>query len=193
MFLFKKGIKILLIVQNLSYIIYLRNMSIYDIPSQIQEKMDKYLESFDPETGEETEEWKKIQSELHGLLEQKSNIIEWMLKKRQNALSDITSLLEEIKRLQERMNWEQKLADRMEESIKSFVGYLDSPKKYSNWTVSYRKSESVVIEDIEKLDKSFVVEKITKQADKALIKESIKAGKEVTGATIQTNHNLQIK
>jgi hypothetical protein len=59
--------------------------------------------------------------------------------------------------------------------------------------LSYRKSESVSILDEASIPEEYWKEKVTKTIDKVSIKDAIKSGKDVAGASIQENMNLQIK
>lgn len=58
---------------------------------------------------------------------------------------------------------------------------------------SFRKSESVEIEDMTKINPKFIKIKTTESADKTAIKAAIKSGELVDGVTLQVNKNLQIK
>ena len=59
--------------------------------------------------------------------------------------------------------------------------------------ISYRKSDSVEITDFNNLPKEYIKTKIEENPDKMAIKNAIKGGKEVKGAKIVTNYNIQIK
>lgn len=59
--------------------------------------------------------------------------------------------------------------------------------------ISFRKSESVIIRDEEKLPKKYIVEKITYTPNKVMIKDAIKFGEVVDGAELVINRNIQIK
>ena len=59
--------------------------------------------------------------------------------------------------------------------------------------ISYRKSDSVEVTDIDKLPEEYIKTKIEKNPDKVAIKNAIKDGKEINGAKIVTNYNIQIK
>ena len=59
--------------------------------------------------------------------------------------------------------------------------------------ISYRKSASVEVTDLETLPEEYIKTKIEKNPDKVAIKNAIKDGKEVKGAKIVTNYNIQIK
>ena len=63
--------------------------------------------------------------------------------------------------------------------------------KAPTFKMNFKKSESVEVFDW--LSTEYVIEKITYQPDKIAIKNAIKEGKTVNGASIVTNYNLQIK
>lgn len=84
------------------------------------------------------------------------------------------------------------------ESLKDYISY--SMKKNGIEKVetdiarlSFRKSQTVEIEDISKLPERFVVTKVSKTADKKAIKEALENGEAVEGARIDNHNNLQIK
>jgi hypothetical protein len=60
-------------------------------------------------------------------------------------------------------------------------------------TASFRKSESVEIEDEKLIPMEYKVRKEEWKVDKVKIKEAIKSGAVVLGASISENNNLQIK
>lgn len=57
--------------------------------------------------------------------------------------------------------------------------------------LSFRKSESVVVDDVEKLSDEYIVTK--KSANKVAIKKALKSGQTIEGATIVETNNLQVK
>ena len=59
--------------------------------------------------------------------------------------------------------------------------------------ISYRKSDSVEVTDFDKLPEQYIKTKIEKSPDKVAIKNAIKEGKNIDGAKITTNYNIQIK
>lgn len=60
-------------------------------------------------------------------------------------------------------------------------------------SISFRKSEQTIIDNVDALPEEFVKEKVEYQPDKTAIKEAIKAGREVPGAHLETVNNIQIK
>lgn len=66
---------------------------------------------------------------------------------------------------------------------------LETPKT----KVSFRKSESVEVNDIDLIPKEFIKVKTTESADKTAIKKALKSGQNIDGAVLKINQNLQIK
>lgn len=68
-------------------------------------------------------------------------------------------------------------------------------KKFETVNVAYslRRSETVEVVEIEKLDKKYIKEKYEYSADKTAIKNAIKAGETVEGAVLVEKQNLQVK
>jgi len=59
--------------------------------------------------------------------------------------------------------------------------------------ISFRKSESVEVEDVNTLPALYKVVKVSESADKLKIKDAIKSGILIDGCSIKVNKNLQIK
>lgn len=87
----------------------------------------------------------------------------------------------------------EKAAKNKAENLKRFLQLALNGEKFktSKVSISYRKSETVEIDELEKLSDEFI--KIEKKADKAAIKAAIKEGVEIVGARIVENNNIQIK
>ena len=107
---------------------------------------------------------------------------------------DLTAINEEIKRLQAIKTSKATAIDRMKEAISNAM-QLHGIEKVTSPTLnlSFRKSESIEIDNISQIDARFLNEKVTVSADKTRIKEAIKQGENVEGARISINYNLKIK
>lgn len=84
----------------------------------------------------------------------------------------------------------EKAVDRLEEALKN-AAILYGEFQAGIHTVKTRKSEIVVIEDVDKVPNEFKV--YEPKPDKVAIKAAIKAGQEVEGAYIEQKPNLAIK
>ena len=109
-----------------------------------------------------------------------------------NFESEVDIIEEEIKRLnalkKARINAVDKLKNNISDAMQLF-GILEV--KAPTFKMNFRKSESVEI--YEGLDQEFITEKVSYQPDKIAIKNAIKEGRQINGAALVTNFNLQIK
>lgn len=100
----------------------------------------------------------------------------------------------EIKRLtalkQSRNKTVEQLKERVSDAMILYgIEKIESP----TLKLSFRKSESVEVENIDLLNENYISTKIVKTADKTMIKAHIKDGFAVVGAVLKVNQNLQIK
>ena len=81
------------------------------------------------------------------------------------------------------------------ERLKSYLDRALAGNRFESARVkvTYRKSEQVVVEDLDKLGKQFLRIKQTIEPDKSLIKEAIKTGAEVEGARLEVKNNISVK
>ena len=110
-----------------------------------------------------------------------------------------------LKKEEDNLKKRRKSAENKIEGLKKYLnGYLtavypidaDRAKwkfKTPRVVLGYRKSSSVEVPDIEKLDKNFIKVKTEVSADKTAIKNAIKDGQEVKGAFIKENINLNVR
>lgn len=172
--------------------------SLYDV----SEKLETLItEAFDIDTGELYETQEELDKAIDACeldLDTKIENIGCFIK---NLEADVEALKKEENNLKaRRISTENKI-----ESLKRYLnGYLtacypnDSDRakwrfKTPRVILGYRRSSSVEVPDIEKLDKNFIKIKTEVSADKTAIKNAIKDGQEVTGAFIKENINLSIK
>lgn len=100
----------------------------------------------------------------------------------------------EIKRLQQAKKTREKAIERLKANIEMAMNTFDVDKIETPLIkISFRKSESVEVEDVNNLPNEFKVIKLTETADKLKIKDAIKSGILIEGCSIKTNRNLQIK
>lgn len=100
-----------------------------------------------------------------------------------------------VKAEKDNMADRQKRLERKAESLKKYLGYALQGEKFSTPKIalSWRRSESVVITDEALLPENCLNVVVTKRPDKKVIKDALKAGKEIMGAELVTKNNLQIK
>lgn len=100
----------------------------------------------------------------------------------------------EIKRLEAMKKSRGKTVDRLKESVsKAMLLYEIDKIETPTLKISFRKSESIEIEEESLIDEKYMTVKTTKTPDKKAIKEAIKAGEIVLGVTLKENQNIQFK
>ena len=156
-------------------------MNLYEI-TELQKELEK----------EEDAEIKKDLQELIAVeLKNKSNNIVYVIK---NLESNNAAIDAEIERLQALKKRNSSNIDKIKSNVLWFMqqNTIDSIKTELA-TFSLRKSESTDIENIEQIPQEFITIKQTFVPDKTAIKKAIKEGREVAGAKVVVNYNLQIK
>ena len=108
--------------------------------------------------------------------------------------SDCDAIDNEIKRLQQLKKVRTNLAERLKNTISDAMNLYEVEKIETPLIkLSFRNSESVEITNESQLDACFIVTKTVSTPDKKAIKDAIKNGVLVCGATISYNKNLQIR
>jgi len=163
------------------------NLNIYKIEKEYLELANQLIES-GGECSPELELQLTINQEQ---LEQKARGYGFVVKQME---SDVSIIDAEIKRLGELKKARLKTIERLETTVSQAmqlyqINRLETP----TLKISFRKSESVEIDDESAISFAYLKEKITYTIDKAMIKEAIKKGEVVAGARLQINQNIQIK
>ena len=110
-----------------------------------------------------------------------------------NLKGDMEAFKAEEARLASRRKVKENLIDHLTKYLKDNIE--DGVKiEDTKAVISWRKSTQVVVEcQPEQLPKGFQRKVVTISADKTAIKEAIEAGKQVKGASLQINQNIQVK
>lgn len=153
-------------------------MRLYEIDEAI-------LSCIDTETGEilDADKLNALQIEREEKLE---NVALW--------IKDLTAEAAALKAEKQAFADRQKAAENKAESLKKWLTDALNGEKFKTTkvAVSFRKTKSVQVEDIWKLDDSFV-KYAEPTPDKAAIKKAIEAGQEVAGATLVENVSCSVK
>jgi len=160
--------------------------SLYQI-TQEQAELFNQIDELDGELTPEMEEALQLNAEN---FETKARGYIWMIKKLEADNITITEEKERLQRIEKRND---KLIDRLKESMKNALIIFGDSKKVDTFTLSLRKSKQVEILDADVIPESYRVVKTTETINKTEIKKAIESGLTVAGATIKENQNLQIK
>lgn len=173
-------------------------MTLYDIDERLVTLLNDHFDTDDGAIYESEEELAKKIDEVALELDTKIENIGCYIK---NLEADV----EALKKEEDNLKIRRKGAENKIEGLKRYLnGYLtavypneDDRRKWKFKTpkvvLGYRKSTTVEVPDLEKLDKNFIKIKTETSADKTAIKEAIKNGTEVKGAFLKDNINLSIK
>lgn len=175
---------------------------------EIQDSMMALVDlQVDYETGEvvQTEEqfnelYNSIEMELTTKLDNTSSIIKMLNNELDLIDREKKRILALEKEKKRNVEWLTNRIDffiRQQFTDENGVVDLEGLNKYKlklpHNNISFRKSESVEIEDISKIPKKYKAIEITEKPKKVDIKEAIKSGKVVKGASIKTNVKMSIK
>lgn len=161
-------------------------MTLYEIDARLAAILDFDGEYVNTETGEvlNIEDVEALQ------LAREDKIEGWGLWIK-NRTAELEAIKAEAKKLTERAV---ALSNRIEASKECYQQYLAGEKVSTpRLSVSYRKAESVEIDDAEKIPDFLLRVKTTVEPDKTAIKAEIKAGNVVDGAHLVTRQSMQIK
>ena len=158
-------------------------MTLYEINEQIQKAIEL---GFDPETGEILDE-----TALEQLQMDRDEKIENICLYIKDLYAEADAIYNERRALEEREKASEKKADSLSRYLQTM---LDGQKfKTAKCAVSYRKTQAVQITDESLLPKEYLRFKTTSAPDKTAIKDAIKAGKDVPGATLEDRTSMSIK
>lgn len=160
--------------------------SLYQITTE-QAELFHQIDELDGELTPELEAALQLNAEN---FETKARGYIWMIKKLE---ADNITIGEEMVRLQHIEKRNDKLIDRLKESMKNALIIFGDSKKVDTFTLSLRKSKQVEILDADAIPESYRVVKTTETINKTEIKKAIERGLTVAGATIKENQTLQIK
>lgn len=163
-------------------------MNLFEIDEKIKNCFKiSDTEVVDGETGEVFDE--AYVADLEMQIDEK---IENIAKYVKNLDSDI----EQLKKQKDLFAQRQKQTENKRNALKKYLNdFLDGEKwsaEDKSVTITFRKSEQVNIIDENNIPSDYLVEQLPK-INKAEIKKAIKNGKQVTGAELVTNNNIQIK
>lgn len=108
-----------------------------------------------------------------------------------NMAAEEAAIKAEMKALKERAD---RLGNRVER-LKQYLGFCLEGKKFHSPQVdiSFRRSEQVVIGNMELLPSEYIIIETTQKANKVSIKQAIKSGHRIPGAELMEKQNIQIK
>lgn len=158
-------------------------MKLYEIDRAID---DFFMNNIDPETGEMTN-----LDELEGLQMEREQKLENIGIAVKNIRADIEALKAERENISKRIDQAQRQAN----SIEAYLAYALQGDKLntSKVKVTYRKSDSVVIDDLDRVPERFIKVETTYTPMKAELKKAIKEGRDIDGVHLETKNNMVVR
>lgn len=109
-------------------------------------------------------------------------------------IKDLLAEAEAVKAEKNNLAKRQQVCENKAKSLKEYLSKFLAGEKFktSKVSISYRKSESVEVEDITKLDNDYL-KYSDPTVDKTKVKKALKDGVELEGVKLVENNNIQIK
>lgn len=178
--------------------------NLYEIDERLKVLEELNVDSFTGEVIEDDNEIKRLYNEIQMDLNTKLENTACYIK---SLIADVEAIKNEENKLKTRRKAKENLAERLQNYLNNYIenSYRDEEgnvnltklNKFRFETpkalISYRKSESVNVTDLESLPNEYIKTETITKADKAEIKKAIKNGLEINGAELVTNYNMQIK
>lgn len=169
-------------------------MNLYEIDKRINDIIEFCC---DLETGELLDD-KTLENTLNELELSKEEKLTSIAKYIKNLTADAKALQEEKLKFAKRQKIVENKIKRLKEYIDNFIrntqgeNFNNYKFKDVNNTISYRKSQSLEIDDIDKINEDFLkVEKTIR--DKRELAKALKNGAEIEGCHLEEKYSLQIK
>ena len=158
-------------------------MTLYEIDEMIKNAIEF---GCDPETGEILDA-----SALDQLYMDRDAKIENICMYIKDLNAEVYALKTEEQRLLER----RKVSERKAESLKNYLQAMLGGQKWKSAraVVSYRKTQSVVVDDLDALPTEYMRFKTISEPDKVAIKDALKAGTDVAGCHLEEGQSMSVK
>lgn len=160
---------------------------LYELDQKINELI---ANSIDPETGEVSDGFIE---KLDALNMERNEKIDNIMRLYKNLISDVAGWEAEEKRLSEL----KKSAKNRAESLKNYLSrYMEAGvEKFTSehGKIGWRKSEKVVVQDVDTLPEEFKKVKVEVKADLISLKNALKEDRKIDGVSLEEHQNIQIK
>ena len=161
-------------------------MKLYEIEQMLTEAIDQAHRQAEENHGEISE---LTSYYIDHWVAEKEQKISNTCKLIKNLLAESSAVAEEAKKLNDRA----RVTKNKAESVKAWLaGFMDGEKwSDANSKISWRKSESVEISDIDLVPDQFI--DMIPKANKLEIKKILLSGGEIDGCKLEKKQNIQIK
>lgn len=168
--------------------------SLYEIDSNLLQMLENgfTLDCVDMETGEIDEA--KVQEFLNNLPIEREKKLEAYGCLIKNLTAEAEAIRTEEKNLAARRQAKEKTIERLKNSVLfSMQQFGETKHETAKVVFSFRKSVVVEVADDSKLPDKYLLFKTTIAPNKTALKDALKSGEVIEGATLVEKQNLQIK
>lgn len=163
--------------------------ALYELDKAIYDVIEQGM-SVDEETGEVLWDDDTLDQLIEELDTKRENVGLYI----KNLTAEIDMFKAEEKNLKERRQIKERKIERLKDYLtRSMQLTGDKLLETPRIKLSFRKSTSVDVLDIEKIPDMYIKEKVEVSADKTLLKKALQSGEEIEGAILKETQNLQIK
>ncbi len=167
--------------------------TLYEIDNDILTAVDGIYSAVDEVTGEITDEelLNSFYERLDALNMERDAKLEGVALYIKELGAEVEAIKAEAQRLTERRRKKEQQADR----LKVWLGNALDGKKFetAKTCVSFRKTTSVNVLDLDALPAEYVAVKTELTPDKRKLKEALKNGVEIAGAELETRNSLTVR
>lgn len=165
-------------------------MKLYELVQKQRELLD-YIASLDAEDLELSDAVGDTLDDLNGMIEDKAEAVAAFVFELQ---ADSVAIKQEEQRLAERRRLNDAKVERVKMYLRDMLDDAGIDKvKSARFSISFRKSTSVNVLDLDMLPEALKRTKTIVEADKTSIKQALKQGLDVPGAVLVDNRNLSIR
>lgn len=134
-----------------------------------------------------------LNAEIEALFTCKDDIIEDTARLVQNLEAEAQMLKTEEERLRDRRKKAEERVAFLEDRLTDVLGASKWASQKSSLRITFRPSESLIVDDESKIDQKFIKTEIVTKVDKVGAKKALKSGANLEGCHIEQRQNINIK
>lgn len=165
--------------------------NIYELTTEFLGIYDALIASADDETGEVNVDLVAALNDVQMKFEEKAIATAVVYRMIGEESERVDAAIKRLTAYKKRLNAE---SERVKNTLSAACIATGTEKLRGTYaSISFRKSEQTVIDNVDALPTEFVKQKVEYQPDKTAIKKAINEGRDVPGAHLETVNNIQIK
>ena len=168
-------------------------MNMFELKAEINDALEAYMQGIDTYVDTETGEILPLKDYIDDLNEQKDEKITNVALFILNRKAMLDSLEKQKKVFMDKIAREKKKIEDASEWLREATDEKKFEDEDGRFTISYRKTESIQIDDGADLPEEYVTTKIETKPDKVALKKAIKDGQEIAGVSLVSKMSMSVK